>query len=278
MEDCMSTAVIQRQFDHVIATHYDLDPQSVISNSLDRLLQHLQSEAVLGAGLPPLAVLDIGMGTGLFYEKLLAVSDRDLLPFGLDISRAMVEIARRRIPGLVAEVADGANVDQHFCDERFDLVCTHFVTGFVPLEHLAPRIWDKLKPGGYWSFAGAISGAFPELQRKANSRLIRWLFGGRKLDLSNLLTPEDEAHVTSGLRRAGFDVEHSETFRPELRFTDYDDFMEFAYRGGWLTPFIEDLGLHKLKPPMKALLDRFAFPVSDNHCIGMALARKPLEP
>src|SRR5262249_257628 len=158
----------------------------------------------------------------------------------------------------------------------FDLICTHFVTGYVPFGRLAPRIWDKLKPGGCWTFVGATSGAFPALRRKANSRLIRMLVGGRSLDLSGLLTPGGGSEVAGGFRQAGIEVVTAELFQPALQFADYDEFMEFAYHGGWLTPFIEELGLHKVRPSLKAMLDAFAFPISDNHNIVVALARKPL--
>ena len=37
--------------------------------------------------------------------------------------------------------------------------------------------------------------------------------------------------------------------------------MEFAYRGGWLTPLIESLGLHKAGVVKRWLLNRLVFPV-----------------
>src|SRR5262245_15341084 len=109
----MSATLIQRQFNQVIAAHYDLDPQSVISDTLDRALSQVQSAFSLDAGVTPLVALDVGMGTGLFYEKLRGVSARELRPYGLDISQAMIDIARCRIPDLVAEVDDGARLNRH---------------------------------------------------------------------------------------------------------------------------------------------------------------------
>jgi len=272
----MSTATIQRQFDEVIASRYDLDPQSVISDTLQRALEQLRIGGCLQPGPRPLIALDVGMGTGLFYEKLQQSCERDLKPYGLDISQAMVDIARNRLPELVAAVDDGDRLDLHFRDTEFDLVCTHFVTGYVPFNRLAPRIWDKLRPGGCWTFVGATSNAFPELRRKANSRIIRTLFGGRRLDLANLLTPTGLPAVEEGFQRVGFEVVCGELFEPELKFGNFDQFMEFAYHGGWLTPFIEELGLHRARPSLKAVLDKLAFPMNDNHNIVVALARKPL--
>ena len=80
------------------------------------------------------------------------------------------------------------------------------------------------------------------------------------------------------LEQNGFSVRECETFRPCVRFKDFNAFLEFAYYGGWLTPFIEDLGLHKAKPLVRAMLNWFTFPTSDNHSIVIALAQKKSAP
>ena len=88
-------------------------------------------------------------------------------------------IASQKLPDLIAAIDDGANLDQHFSDERFDLVATHFVTGFVPIEHIAPRIFAKLAAGGVWSFVGGTTPGYPELQRRAAHPLLKLLFGSK---------------------------------------------------------------------------------------------------
>ncbi len=65
-----------------------------------------------------------------------------------------------------------------------------------------------------------------------------------------------------------------ETFEPQLAFDNFDQFMEFGYRGGWLTPLIETMGLHKAGPLRRWLLNQLAFPVQDMHNIVIALGRK----
>src|SRR5262245_13020670 len=132
----MSTSIIQRQYDEVIADHYDVDPLSVTNNALDRALEHVRRGGLLEADREPLAVLDLGVGTGLFLEKLCLASNRDVELYGLDISERMIDVARRRLPELEAVVEDAANIDDVFGDRFFDLICTHFITGFVPITHL----------------------------------------------------------------------------------------------------------------------------------------------
>ena len=272
----MQANVIQRQYDEVIAPHYDFDPQSVIGDSLERAIEQIQRQERDGADDGPMNVLDLGVGTGRFLEELRSHSSRHFRPYGLDISQKMIEVARRRIPDLMPAVDDAANLEDHFQSLSFDLICTHFLTGFVPLAVLAPKVWSKLECGGIWSFVGGTKAGFPEMQRKAAALpLKRWLFGGSKLEVDDhVCNPTDQDEVTRILERYGFTVCESETFCPNLHFTNFNNFMEFAYYGGWLTPFLEALGLHKKGWMIRTLLNTFFFPAKDHHKIVIALARK----
>ena len=61
---------------------------------------------------------------------------------------------------------------------------------------------------------------------------------------------------------------------PNLHFADFDEFMRFAYFGGWLTPFVESLNLHRVGPKLKWFLNRFYFPAEDTHSIEILLAQE----
>jgi SAM-dependent methyltransferase len=271
----MELALIQRHYDDVIAPHYDVDPQSVIGDSLDRALVQIQEQSLIDPGTTPLRVLDVGMGTGRFLEKLNTRADRPIRRFGLDLSPKMIEVACARMPDLDAAVGDAANLEQHFQPLTFDLISTHFITGFVPINVLAPQIWSRLEPGGYWSLIGGTKAGFPTLQKKANARTLRWLFGGRKLEVEDTVSnPADRAEVVQTLRDHGFAICQCETFAPDLHFSNFREFLEFGYWGGWLTPFIERLGLHHAPPLLRLILNTLVFPVSDHHQIEIVLARK----
>jgi SAM-dependent methyltransferase len=271
----MITQTIQRQYNEVVASHYDLDPQAVIGRSLDRAIEQLRKHHLLGKAAKQLKVLDVGMGTGLFFAKLRALGIGQVQPYGLDLAEKMVETARRRIADLVAEVGDAAHLDVNFPGQSFDLVCTHFITGFVPMQVLLPKIWDRLEEGGYWSLVGGTRAGFPALQARANSLVIRLLgrAGSKKIG-DVLMNPANQDEVVRTLEANGFEVREVETFEPALKFANFDEFMEFAYRGGWFTPIIEGLGLHKAKPSTRWMLNRIYFPVKDHHSIVIALARK----
>jgi SAM-dependent methyltransferase len=274
----MNTQTIHHAYNDVVAPHYDLDPQGVTGDSLDRALQQLRAQLPLGDGTDRLKVLDVGMGTGMFLAKLKALGNGQVQPFGLDLAEQMIEQARRKIPDLVAEVDDAANLDAHFPGHRFDCVCTHFITGFVPMGVLAPKIRDRLEEGGYWSLVGGTRQSFPALQAKANSRLLRWLAGAGSQRIDDVLcNPTDQADAVRTLEAHGFTVAAAETFEPPVKFRDFDEFMEFAYTGGWLTPIIESTGLHKAGAFKRWVLNRLVFPVNDKHRIVVVLARKAIK-
>jgi SAM-dependent methyltransferase len=270
----MSTETIQHAYNDVVATHYDLDPQGVIGKSLDRGIAQMREEGLFDTG-GELHVLDIGMGTGLFLGKLRDVLGDRLVPFGVDLAENMLEVARKRLPTLRAVAGDASDLEAHFPGQQFDCICTHFVTGFVGMRLLAPQIARKLRPGGYWSLIGGTRAAYPALQAKGDSKFLRWLTGAgsRAMD-ETVLNPADLREVADVMGAHGLDVHKGETFEPELSFPNFDKFMEYGYRGGWLTPLIESMGLHQAGPAKRWVLDRLAFPVADKHNIVIALGRK----
>jgi SAM-dependent methyltransferase len=274
----MQAELIQRQYDQVIASNYDLDPKSLIGDSQDRALRQIQQHGLMADRDDPLRVLDLGIGTGKFVAKLRDVAAGEIEPFGVDVSEKMIAIAKKRLPDLTAVVDDAANCDSHFQDVTFDLIGTQFVTGFVPMRVLAPKIWSMLAPGGYWSFVGGTQAGFATLQQLARGKLLNWIFKGRTVNVSDVVyNPANEAEIARTLKGNDFEVCACATFEPELHFQNFSDFYAFAYLGGWLTPFIEALGLHRPRPVIAALLNAFVFPVDDCHNIVIALARKPLQ-
>jgi SAM-dependent methyltransferase len=273
----MQTEVIQRQYDEVISSHYEEDPQSVVGDSLERAIRQIQHLGLKRVQPAPFRVLDLGVGTGAFLERLRGILPFDIQPFGLDLSQKMMDIAQLRLPDLVSALDDAANFDAHFGDVSFDLVCTHFLTGFVPLKLLAPKIWTRLKPGGYWSFVGGTKAGFPALHKIARSKILKLVAKGKSFDLGDFVcNPANEDEVRQSLPDHGFAIRACETFRPELHFKDFTEFYEFAYLGGWLTPILEALGLHRPRPVLRTMLNAWVFPLRDHHDIVIALAQKSL--
>jgi SAM-dependent methyltransferase len=271
----MQTDAIQRQYDEIIASHYDADPQSVIGDSLDRAVQQIEQWEAVDRKKDVLRVLDLGLGTGRFLEKLRDCTPSRVEPYGLDISQKMIAIACTRIPHLSAAVGNAADLEAYFPEVTFDLIATHFITGFIPIHQLAPKIADKLEKGGLWSFVGGTKAGFPALQKKVQSKLIKLLLRIKTLDINDIVcNPADEIEVADTLESNGFTVRAVETFCPALRFRNIDEFLDFAYYGGWLTPFIEHFGIHRARPTVRALWNGLFFPMQDHHSVVIALAQK----
>lgn len=271
----MQTELIQRQYNEIIAPHYDLDPQGLIGRSLTKALEQIQSLRDEIGTDEILKVLDVGCGTGKFCERLKNESGFVTQLHGLDLSEKMADIALERLPEMRIEVDCASNLTANFEGEQFGLICTHFMTSFVPLDILAPQIRDKVKPGGLWSFVGGTMAGYPALRKKADAKLLKLVFGGKSLPIDNLVTnPKDREAVTSAMESQGFEVLRSESYKPTVHFRNFNDFMEFGYRGGWLTPFIEHLGLQKAKRTTRALLNALVFPIRDYHDIEIVIGRK----
>ncbi len=101
------------------------------------------------------------------------------------------------------------------------------------------------------------------------------MFGGRRLVIDDVVcNPTDRDDVVQTLERNGFEICAGETYQPALRFKNFQEFMDFAYRGGWLTPFIEMLGLHKANRMTRLMMNLFFFPIQDHHNIEIVLAQK----
>lgn len=93
----------------------------------------------------PARVVDIGCGPGNSTE-LLAVRWPDAEVSGLDTSPAMIETARKRLPGLSFELADAAS---WLAERPVDVIFANAVFQWLP-EHPAvlERLMGQLAPGG----------------------------------------------------------------------------------------------------------------------------------
>jgi ubiquinone/menaquinone biosynthesis C-methylase UbiE len=89
-------------------------------------------------------VLDVGTGTGLLLRSLPPAPWRLV---GVDLSPAMLEIARAALPNARFELADAARLD--FPDASFDLVTCVTVLHLVPDATTAMLEWRRvLRPRG----------------------------------------------------------------------------------------------------------------------------------
>ena len=172
--------------------------------SYEEALRHVALE-------PGQRVLDVGCGVGTF---LRLVAGRGAVPFGIDASESLIELARKRLPGADLRVGDMESLP--FDDDSFDLV-TGFTSFFFANDMVA-----ALREAGRVAKPGApvviqVWGAHERCDLEAMKAIARPYFPPRPPDapadpdlsqpgmLEALatragLTPEDEFDDELGLR------------------------------------------------------------------------------
>ena len=162
----------------------------------------------------PIAVLDIGCGTGRYFSALTDVHDL----VGLDASDSMLERARgaARRDGGSLNLIRGDLETCRFEPNRFDLVYAIGVLAeHAPLTHaLVQRVSAWLAPGGAFAFTAVHPDSFsidPSRKRRLGRRLMTIAPGRLRLWLRRRWLADglytDEAQVADVLTRAGFVVE-----------------------------------------------------------------------
>jgi len=111
-------------------------------------------------------VLELGCGDG---ENTVLLAHRGARVYGVDLSGAMIKLARRRVQvnGFVrgVELGVGSAHELPFRDRSFDVVFGMAVLTRLDLELASREVWRVLRPGGYAIFKEPVR----------NSRLIRMM-------------------------------------------------------------------------------------------------------
>ena len=127
---------------------FEAEGWSARAGSYDRLMGRVTervAEALLDqAGVGPgHRVLDVATGTGVVAAAAVA---RGAEVTGVDISEAMLAVARARVPEASFAQADAENLG---LDGRFDVLVAGFLINHLPHPERAAASWaDALMPGG----------------------------------------------------------------------------------------------------------------------------------
>jgi len=130
-------SLVQQGYDRCAAA-YDAARQQEAAPQLSLLTSRLQDEA---------QVLDIGCGAGVPVANLLS---KRFSVTGVDISSAMIQLARQHVPHATFVQSDIMALD--FPPASFDAIVSFYAIFHIPREEHAElfcRIHRWLKPGGY---------------------------------------------------------------------------------------------------------------------------------
>ena len=161
-------------------------------------------------------LLEIGCGTGLFTEMVLAATGATIV--GTDISPELIEEATKRLPGVTFQVENALHLS--FAAGAFDAVYGSSILHHLEIDQALREILRVLRPGGRMVFAEPNM-LNPQIFVQKNVPVIkRWLGD----------TPHETAFVRGSiarrLRRAGytgvhvfpFDFLHPLTPRPLIEW------------------------------------------------------------
>ena len=173
----------------------------------------------------PVDVLDIGCGTGRYFQALRHI--RRLV--GIDVSKPMLDLARTPVGG-AAGIGELVLVEGDFLRHDFDASSFDLVYAIgVLAEHspfdrsVAARVRSWLRPGGRFAFT-AVHPLSPSVPRTMKRRLGERLLGVAVGPLRSVLRSQlmsgglyaDEAYLRDTLAASGFSVESMEPFESDV--------------------------------------------------------------
>ncbi|AQZ62618.1 methyltransferase [[Actinomadura] parvosata subsp. kistnae] len=179
-------------YDTVAASYADHTRDLLTRTPYERAFLALFADQVHAAGGGPVA--DVGCGTGRITAHLSGLGAD---AFGIDLSPAMIEVARREHPGLRFET--GTMTDLHLADASLAGLVAWYSLIHVPdgdLPAVLTHFHRTLRPGGPLLLA---------FHAGDGTRLITQGYGGHPMKVHvHFRRPE---HLAARLDEAGFTVE-----------------------------------------------------------------------
>ncbi|MGC3974043.1 MAG: class I SAM-dependent methyltransferase [Nitrospira sp.] len=143
-------------------------------------------------------ILDLGCGTG----RYLRLASHKAALVGLDLSRGMLERARRQTPPAIGATWVQASVQRiPFVLQSFDRIVSGLVLDHVhDLADFFRGIATVLRPGG----RAIVTAVHPEMQRKTGST-VRFTAAGREFRTAG--TIHQKADIVTAVQQAGLAIE-----------------------------------------------------------------------
>ncbi|MFJ9683389.1 class I SAM-dependent methyltransferase [Streptomyces sp. NPDC101194] len=189
MPDLSYLAAVRESYDTVASDYFEQVKPPAELDPLSRGMLNVFAEMVRTAGLGPVA--DLGCGPGKVTAYL---AERQVPAFGMDLSPAMVELARGAHPDLRFSV--GSMTSLPIEDDNLGGILAYYSTHHTP-PALLPVVFGEfhrtLAPGGSLMLAGHVGGGQHLRPTQA--------YGGRPVSYESYLLPPDR--IAELLKQAG---------------------------------------------------------------------------
>lgn len=196
----------------------DTERQAILRNGLTKKTERLENDpfiiklrSIIKSGK---VLLDIGCGTAHIIHRL-AMEHRCVFFVGLDISSAMLTIARQKTRGLPhIQLVEGDGLMPPFADCSFDTVMVRLA------EYSSAEAHRILKTKGYFLEYG--------LGPEADKEIVE--FFQERINHGNFFFPHDpenwQEEVCTDITAAGFDIESINEYRENDYYQNKEDLMD----------------------------------------------------
>jgi SAM-dependent methyltransferase len=182
-------------------------------------------------------VLDVGVGTGTVLSQLVEMFHPQTI-YGLDPSPAMLELASKKVPGLIPVLGNDSAMTTDTRLRDLDLVMANFVLAYSGPEKMVANVKQTLRPGGTFALTTTTMRSFRELLNIAAHPIFRVISLGYGISPETVEqelppVPRDPDDLCAHLERGGFEVVDVRARVHPLRFRNGRALYEFGREGGW---------------------------------------------
>lgn len=267
----------------MVANHYSkADRFGSLELSHLCALKQIEQEQI-GAHRDHYKILDLGVGDGLFLNKLAKLIPHAELT-GIDLSLEMLKKAKQTID--FHDIHGNSKEAYKLLPlHTQDLVIAHFINAYMPIDTLLQQAKWMSKANGYFSYITSTYESFPLSQTQlaefvAEDKIISSIVGHYyKKIVENTPVASGIEELMQQMHKFGFEVIQHERLTIPIYFEHIDDMVDFGIKGGW---FVNTLTAGPSQLPKQFILERikrffnkiFHFPYHDEQMIDVILARK----
>ncbi|MBA2649691.1 MAG: class I SAM-dependent methyltransferase [Legionella sp.] len=230
---------------------------------------------------PHFKVLDLGVGTGTFLQKLQKVMPKADFT-GVDVSEEMLKRAKESL-SLTTIEASVSEVSRFLPPHSQDLVLAHFINAYIPIHHLFDVAKLLTRANGYYSMITTTYDSFPRAQQQlaefiAQDSILSSVVGHYyKSIVKNTTVATNSDELMLAFKQHQFEVLDHKRLEIPITLNNIDELALFGIEGTW---FLNSLSIRMLPKyfliqRLKRLFNKiFTFPYHDTHIIDVVLAKK----